>query len=204
MNKNLFFILSLVFSFCTLYCQDSKHKWSLGFHYGFGDELKNNDYAYSNRYIKGQFCFSVINTRYFKYELLLQPEVNFARHQLLNRYFVTPDESNFEEKRAYYTRIKNINEYVLNIGVIARKPISKNHSIYLLISVGPMINDTETERLSKGFAFSDVLALGFSIKTNKVILDIRPNLRHVSNAQLQRSNAGYNTKNIEFGFFFPL
>ena len=62
-----------------------------------------------------------------------------------------------------------------------------------------MITDTETERLSKGFAFSDVIALGFSLKVDKVIFDIRPSLRHVSNAGLQSSNAGFNTKNIEFG-----
>ena len=67
-----------------------------------------------------------------------------------------------------------------------------------------MITDTETERLSKGFAFSDVLALGFSLKVDKVIFDVRPSLRHVSNAQLQSSNAGFNTSNIEFGISFSL
>jgi hypothetical protein len=71
-------------------------------------------------------------------------------------------------------------------------------------SVGPLITDTETERLSKGFAFSDVLAVGLSTKIGTVTFDIRPSLRHVSNAGLNESNAGYNTKNIEFGVSFPL
>ena len=92
----------------------------------------------------------------------------------------------------------------MGIGLCVRKPISKIASIYILASVGPMITDTETERLSKGFAFSDVLALGLSLKVDKVMFDIRPSLRHVSNAQLQSSNAGFNTKNIEFGMSLTL
>jgi hypothetical protein len=67
-----------------------------------------------------------------------------------------------------------------------------------------MFIDTETERLSKGFAFSDVLALGVTFKIDKIVLDIRPSLRHISNAGLQGSNAGFNTSNVEFGVSFPL
>jgi hypothetical protein len=130
---------------------------------------------------------------------VLQPELNFATHQLLNLYFVTPEESNYIEKREKFTKLKDIKEYTLGIGLCVRKPVSKIASIYILASIGPMITDTETERLSKGFAFSDVLALGFSLKVDKVLFDVRPSLRHVSNAQLQSSNAGFNTKNIEFG-----
>jgi hypothetical protein len=122
---------------------------------------------------------------------LIQPEINFATHQLLNLYFVQPKDPNYLEKRAQYTALKDVKEYVLNIGFIARKPISKNTSIYVLGSIGPLITDTETERLSKGFAFSDVLAFGFSLKINKLTFDIRPNIRHVSNAGFQKSNAGF-------------
>jgi hypothetical protein len=71
-------------------------------------------------------------------------------------------------------------------------------------SIGPLITDTETERMSKGFAFADVLAVGFSINIESFQLDIRPSLRHVSNAGLGSSNAGYNTKNIEFGISYQL
>ena len=67
-----------------------------------------------------------------------------------------------------------------------------------------MFTDTETERLSKGFSFSDVLGLGISYQTKHVTLDFRPNLRHNSNAGLQSSNAGFNTMNYDFGFVFPL
>jgi hypothetical protein len=188
----------------ALFAQEDKHPMAIGVHYGFGDEISNSDYTYTNRFLKGQLYYVLRATTRFRFEVLVQPEVNFATHQLLNLYFVTPDEENFEEKRERYTKLKDIREYVLNIGLLVRKPITKTFSIYVLGSVGPMFTDTETERLSKGFAFSDVLALGFSLKTGNVTLDFRPNVRHTSNAGLQNSNAGFNTINIELGVSFPL
>ena len=204
MDNQKFFLLILMFSLTTFYGQNTKGETSIGFHYGFGNEIKNSNYTYTNHYYKLQVCYPIKETNHFKYELVLQPELNFATHQLLNLYFVKPEEPNYIEKREKYTKLKDIKEYALGIGLCVRKPISKIVSVYVLASVGPMITDTETERLSKGFAFSDVLALGLSIKVNKMVFDVRPSLRHVSNAQLQSSNAGFNTKNIEFGLSVPL
>lgn len=204
MIKKVLAVILLFFVFNALNAQEKAQKFIAGLSYGIGDEIKNTDYTYTNRYLKGQFYYVFKTTRNFQFELLLQPEINFATHQLLNLYFVTPDEPNYEEKREAYTKLKEIKEYVLNVGLVLRKPITKNFSIYVLVSVGPMITDTETERLSKGFAFSDVLGLGFSLKTKKIIFDLRPNVRHTSNAGLQNSNAGFNTFNIEAGVLFPL
>ncbi|MFV8346854.1 acyloxyacyl hydrolase [Flavobacterium sp. ZB4P13] len=122
----------------------------------------------------------------------------------MNSNFVQPDDPNYIEKRERYAKLKDIKEYVLNVGFLMRKPIFKKASVYVLGSIGPMIIDTETERLSKGFAFSNVVALGFTFKLNKIAFDVRPNFSHVSNAGLQRLNSGYNTKNIDFGFSFSL
>jgi hypothetical protein len=93
---------------------------------------------------------------------------------------------------------------VFHVGFLVRKPLSKQFSIYVIASIGPMITNTETERLSIGFAFSDVLGLGVSFHTKHVTFDFRPNVRHNSNAGLQNSNAGINTLNFEFGVIFPL
>lgn len=187
-----------------IFSQGKKQNLALGFGYGIGNEIKNTDYTYTNRYLKGQFYYIFKTTKNFQFELLLQPEINFATHQLLNLYFVTPDEADFEAKREAYTKLKDIREYVLNVGLVIRKPLTENFSIYALLSVGPMITDTETERLSKGFAFSDVFGIGFSLKTKKITFDLRPNIRHTSNAGLQNANAGFNTFNIEAGVVFPL
>ncbi|AOW21999.1 hypothetical protein LPB138_03805 [Urechidicola croceus] len=77
-------------------------------------------------------------------------------------------------------------------------------SIYAQGSIGPMITDTETERMAKGFAFSDVLSFGLSYKIKTIILDLRYGVRHVSNAELQQPNSGYNSTNFEFGFLVEL
>lgn len=123
---------------------------------------------------------------------------------MLNFYFVKPEEPNFQELRDRYTQLKDIREYILHVGFLVRKPLSKQFSIYMVGSVGPMITDTQTERLSKGFAFSDVFGLGISYKIKEVTLDFRPNLRHNSNAGIQNSNAGFNTLNYEFGVVLGL
>ena len=203
MLKKKLLVFVIIFSI-NAFSQQSKHPIDVGFNYGFGSEIKNKDYTYTNHYYKLQFNYTLSKTRNFEYQILLQPEVNFATHQLKNLYFVTPDEPDYLAKREKYTKLKDINEYVLGVGFLIRKPISKSLSFYVLGSVGPMITDTETERLTKGFAFSDVLSFGISFKTQKLIFDIRPSLRHNSNAGLQSSNAGFNTKNIEFGVSFPL
>lgn len=188
----------------TTYGQEYPSKYALGASYGLGTALSNKDYSYTNRYLKAQVYYTLTENRNFEFQILLEPEINFATHQLLNLYFITPDEANFEEKRAQYTKLKDIREYVLHVGFIVRKPITEQFNIYILGSVGPLITDTETERLSKGFAFSDVLGLGISYKMKNVVLDFRPNLRHNSNAGLHASNAGFNTLNYDFGIVFPM
>ncbi|MFV5691243.1 acyloxyacyl hydrolase [Flavobacterium sp. LT1R49] len=203
MYKRTLFIL-IIISCNIFYAQNINHKMKLGFHYGFGNEIKNNDFSHTNNYYKLQLYCALKSGKNFKYELIMQPELNLAKHQLLNVYFIQPDDPNYIEKRQKFSNLRNVKEYVLNLGFIIRKPISKSFSIYLLGSVGPMIIDNETERLSKGFAFSDVLALGFSSKIDKITFDIRPNIRHVSNGGLQSPNLGFNTINIEFGFSFSI
>ena len=203
-TKFSFFILCCCCVISTVYGQEKASKFALGASYGLGNELKNRNYTYTNRYVKGQLYYSLKRSEKIEFQVLLQPEINFATHQLLNLYFVTPDEPNFEEKRARYTKLKDIKEYVLHVGLVVRKPVTETVSIYALLSVGPLLTDTETERLSKGFAFSDVFGLGISYKTKNFTLDFRPNVRHNSNAGLQASNAGFNTLNYDFGIVFPL
>ncbi|WP_343697306.1 acyloxyacyl hydrolase [Flavobacterium sp.] len=203
MTKRILLCL-LLFSLLKIYAQNNDSRFLLGFNYGFGSEFNNKDYTFVNHFYKAQLYYKLEETKHFQYEILVQPEINFAKHQLLNFYFVKPETPDFEQKREEYTKLKDIHEYVLNLGFLIRKPVSKNISVYLLGSVGPMITDTETERMSNGFAFADVLAVGFSLKWKKIQFDIRPEVRHVSNAGLGSTNAGYNTKNIEFGISYPL
>jgi hypothetical protein len=198
-------LLSILFLFAVkMSAQEDKSRFSLGFNYGFGSEFNNRNYTFTNHFYKIQLYYKLKQTNHFQYQILVQPEINFAEHQLLNFYFVKPETPDYEQKRAQYTQLKDIREYVLNCGFLVRKPIGEICSFYILGSIGPMITDTETERMSKGFAFADVLAVGFSLKHNKIQFDIRPNIRHVSNGGLSSTNSGYNTRNIEFGVSYSL
>lgn len=200
-DKHLCFLIALLFSGCV-YGQESK--FSLGFLYGIGSELKNKNYTYTNHYYKAPLNYKWKKSAFFEFEWVLQPEVNFAEHQLLNPYFVKEDEANFEQKRIEFTKLKDIHEYILNVGFLVRKPFTKHFSSYVLGSIGPMITDTETERLSKGFAFSDVIAMGVTGTKGKTNVSASANLRHESNGGLQSSNAGFNTLNFEFCVAFTL
>ena len=204
MDRKLFLCLLLLFGVLKVIAQEEKPRLSIGFNHGFGSEFNNNDYTFTNHFYKLQFYYKLKQTKHFQYEILIQPEVNFGMHQLLNFYFVKPEDPGFEEKRAEYTKLKDVHEYVLNVGFLVRKPVGKKCSFYVLGSIGPMITDTETERMSDGFAFADVLAVGFSIQIKRLQFDLRPSIRHVSNAGLGSENAGYNTKNIEVGISYSL
>ncbi|MCG2610420.1 acyloxyacyl hydrolase [Flavobacterium sp. SM15] len=197
------FLIVLLLVNCT-YVHAQIGWFRLGFCYGFGSEFNNSDYTYQNRYFKISTDYRLKKGKFLDYELVVQPEINFSKHQLKNLYFITPEELDYQHKREEFSKLKNLHEYVLNLGLRVRKAITTKSSIYLLGSVGPMLIDTETERLSKGFAFSDVLTLGVSFKVEKLSFDINGNVRHTSNGGFQGSNAGFNTFNLEFGTAFSL
>jgi hypothetical protein len=100
--------------------------------------------------------------------------------------------------------LKSINEYVLNVGLIYRHHFNSKSSVYGLINAGPMYIDTETERLQKGFAFSDIFGVGYNYKLNAISFDVKTMIRHVSNANLQMPNYGLNSVGFEFGAYYEL
>lgn len=198
-------LLSVQFFALAQESQSKKYEKSIGFSYGVGSEFENPNYTYTNSFYKLQFYYQLTTSeRKMKYGILIQPEINFATHQLLNEYFVKVSDPDYVQKREEYTQLKDMKEYVLGVGLTGRRAISKHFVVYFLGSVGPLVIDTETERLAKGFAFEDVAAVGILYKTPKVIFDLRPSLRHVSNAGTQYPNSGYTCKTIEFGVSFPL
>ena len=110
---------------------------------------------------------------------------------------------------------KNLSLFLINwlncISCISRKIVTNltfnyyfnpKTSIYGLANVGPMYIDTETERLQKGFAFSDIFALGSNYKLGCISLDVKCLFRHVSNANLQKPNFGYNAIGFELGTYY--
>ncbi|MCK5639036.1 MAG: acyloxyacyl hydrolase [Flavobacteriaceae bacterium] len=185
------------------------NKTRLGANYGFGTQesfpFNSKDYSYDIRFYKIQINYKLKENRKWSFELNVEPSYYLAEHQLLNKYYVKPEDGDdYLEKREEFIQKKNINEYVLNLGIIARYKIYKSFSTYAIGSVGPMYSDTDTERMNAGFAFSDIFGLGVSYKINRFYLDFRYSFRHVSNLNINLPNNGYNSSNIEIGCTYQL
>ena len=212
MNRINLFLFITIGLFGYLNAQDNderKNLLKLGFNYGFGTQksfpFNSKDYDYSVQFYKIQINYQLADKRKWIYELNIEPSFYNAEHQLLNKYYLKPsDREDYIEKREEFTKKKQIKEYVLNFGFLIRHKTFKKISTYALGSIGPMITDTETERMPSGFAFSDIIALGLTYKINSIFLDFRFSLRHVSNANLNSPNNGHNSTNVEIGFMYQL
>lgn len=202
----LFFVTITILSFVTsIQAQDHKESWSFGFSYGMGKQevfpFNNKNYAYHIHYYKVHLGYPIANFKNFTFEVIIEPGIYRAKHQLLNKWFVQPDRwDNYLELREKYVQKRRYNEYVLNLGAILRYTFTKRLSIYLVGCTGPAYSNEETERLAKGFAFSSSFGIGIAYVYKKVTLEIRPSLRHLSNANMQFPNIGHNSTNLECGF----
>lgn len=121
---------------------------------------------------------------------------------MLNYWYISHTVENGDELRAKFMKKKTINEYVLNLGLLYRKFFNPNSSVFATINTGPMYIDTETERLKRGFAFSDVFSVGYNYRAKKISFEVKCMYRHVSNANLQKPNFGLNSYGIEFGSYY--
>ena len=180
-----------------------------GFNYGQGEQetfpFNSPDYSYDAVFYKFQFNYGLFRKGKWIFELNAEPALYIVEHQLLNKYYVRPDwGDDYLEKRGEFTQKKTINEYVINFGFLSRYMIFNRFSIYALGSIGPMFSDTDTERMSAGFAFSDIFALGSSYQIKRFLIDLRYSLRHVSNANIRKPNNGYNSANLEFGLTYQI
>jgi hypothetical protein len=194
-----------------MYAQDKETKnfpLVLGLNYGQASQdnfLSHNDnYLYENWFLKFQ-----INYRFFQkklsYELLIEPSIYYSEHQLLNKFFIVPESGpDYRERQERFTQKRSFEEYALNLGIVVRYSVFENFSTYILGSVGPMIANADTERLKKGFAFSDILGFGLTYQHHRLFFDLRLTLRHNSNADLYKPNHGHNSVGLESGIAFQL
>ena len=179
---------------------------SIGVFYGRGVQknifFNDLDYAYETNLIKLSLYYP-LNQRNYQLGLSIQPQVHFLEHQLRNLYFVQPQEANFEELRERFTQIKQMRLYALQGELSLKKEVLNKLDVSLFLGFGPAIIDTETERLSKGFTFIENLGLGIHYAiSDQWKLVVRPSYNHLSNAELQDRNSGYNAMVLEFGITF--
>jgi hypothetical protein len=191
-EMKLKFIVLFTFLFFILgYSQDTipRYKWiRTGFVVGYASQntfiRQEADYTYESKIVKFSNHFNFYRKNKNHFEILIEPSYYRSKHQMINYWFIPHTVENGDELREKFMKLKSINEYVLN--------------------TGPMYIDTDTERLKKGFAFSDVFSLGYNYKLNKVSFDAKCMFRHVSNANIQMPNFGLNSVGFEFGTYLEL
>lgn len=203
LNKLIRVLLFLVISATQIFAQDTTRGARLGLTYSRGSQqcfpYNDPDYNYCFNGYKLLFNYP-LKTGVFSYELQLEPGVYKASHQLLNEYYIQPEDGDdYLLQREIYTQEKTIMEYAFNVGIQIRYNLNSMFSIILLGSIGPMYSDTQTERLAEGFAFSDIVQIGAACRFNRFMVEIKPGLRHLSNLDIQQPNAGHNATTIDFG-----
>ena len=206
--KILFPLVLLLFC-STLTCQEKKisklKPYKIGFLYNYGSEdnfiFNDKDYTYETNTIKAQAFYKLGNWKKMNFELIVQPQVQFLKHQLLNEWYVTPDQVNYQEKIAEFMQPKNMNLYGVEFGFTVNKSIINKLNLVGGISLGFSYIDTRTERLAAGFTFIENFTLGFSHRfLSKSFLYLGTNFGHVSNLNFKSPNDGYNILGIELGY----
>jgi hypothetical protein len=211
--KKKFLLLILLFVYTIAFSQKENKSIlkpaKIGFLYNFGTGenfvFNDVDYTYSTNTIKAQAFYELGNWKNIEFELIVQPQIQFLEHQLINEQFITPDQENYLEKRIEFTKAKTMNLYSLEFGFAAKRRLTKKLDLQGTISLGLSIIDTRTERVAKGFTFIENFSFGFSYQTFKnSFLYIGTNFGHVSNLNFQKPNDGYNILGLEIGYSYIL
>lgn len=167
----------------------------------FDDE----DFTYATNTYKIQAFYNLGNWKSLDFELIVQPQYQVLKHQLINEQFVLPSEENFLEKRAEFTTPKTMHLYAFELGFVMKKALLKKLDFLITIGLGLAAIDTRTERLAKGFTFIENGSLGLSYKITKIFfLYLGSNIGHVSNLDFQSPNAGFSFVGFETGISYIL
>ncbi len=203
-------LLFLIFTVVEVQAQENKETglYKLGVHYGFGSVnniiFKDDDYFYEVLFHKIQIHY-LLKSGKFDFELLLQPEINRAKHELRNRDFIRPGTKPLTGEEKSRMDVHTFPEYVINVGILIRKSLLPSLSGYFLASIGPGYFPHGTERMARGVGFSDNLALGLTWQfSRRINLESRFGFRHVSNAKIAYPNEGYDTVNLDVGLSYNL
>ena len=211
--RTLIFILSLVLLNSVIFSQEKKQSffkpYKIGLLFNEGNDknfiFDDEDYYYQTQTYKFQTFHKLGKYKSFNLELIVQPQIQFAEHQLLNLWYVTPDQNNFEAKREEFLEFKRLNLYGIEFGLSLHRKISKNLLVNLTASLGFMYINKRSERLAKGFTFIENFSLGATyLFSKKVALYLGTNFGHVSNLNFLSPNDGYNILGFEIGLQYNL
>jgi hypothetical protein len=209
----IIFTLSLVLLNSVVFSQEKKNSvfrpYKIGILFNQGNEknliFDDDDYFYKTQTYKLQTFHRLGKYKKFNFELIVQPQLQFAQHQLLNIQYVTPDQDNFEAKREEFIAFKTMNLYGVEFGLSVKKNIAKNLEVNFTTSLGFMYINKRSERLAEGFTFIENFSLGGTYLLNKKLsIYLGTNFGHVSNLNFLSPNDGYNILGFEVGFQYQL
>ncbi len=166
----------------------------------FGDP----DYDYKTNTFKAQLFYVLHKGEKWDINLVVQPQVHNAKHQLLNPFFITPDEPNFQENRDRLTQERTISLYAFELGFQFRRELFNQLFFEANFGLGAAYIDKETERLARGFTFIENISVGLAYQLKSSELYLGSNVGHVSNFNIQLPNSGYNLFGFEVGYRFLL
>jgi hypothetical protein len=100
--KNKFLSFFSLFIVMTSFSQERNKSilkpYKLGFLYNFSSNenfiFDDVDYTYITNTYKAQVFYKLGKWKNINLELIVQPQVQFLKHQLINEQFITPDQEN--------------------------------------------------------------------------------------------------------------
>ena len=165
MHKYLLVVFLFVFTFTYGQSEKDSIRKLKKFGILYNSAKQNNalffdkDYNYKTDVLKFQFFYNLKDWEQWDFNLILQPQVQIANHQLLNEFFITPDESDFLFLREKFTQKKAISVYAFELGFQLRRTLFENISFEATLGLGAAYIDVETERLAQGFTFIKIFHL---------------------------------------------
>ncbi len=198
----LFFILSF-HSFTQEKNKLTPYKIGVLFNNGTNENFvfDDPDYTLKTKSYKAQAFYKLGNWKNLDFELIVQPQIQFSKHQLINEQYVLPSEDNYLEKREEFTQLKKMHLFGVEFGFATKKEITKKLDLQATISLGFMTINKRSERLAKGFTFIENFSLGLSYEAFKdSFFYLGSNFGHTSNLNFQLPNDGYNILGLEIGY----
>ena len=206
-SLRLFFLLFICFSFSTQgqekKINDRKLK-KVGFLFNSAKQnnilFSDKDYDYKTNVLKAQFFYNLRKGEKWDINLIVQPQIQVAKHQLLNPFFITPDEPNFEALRNKFTQERTLSLTAFELGFQLRKELFNHIYFETTLGLGAGYIDKGTERLAQGFTFIENLSMGLAKTWESSEAYLGINLGHVSNFNIQMPNSGYDILGFELGY----
>ena len=206
MHKLLFYVLLFHFSFAFGQSKNSVLNSLKKVGILYSDAKQNNflftdpDYNYKTNLLKFQFFYQLKKNKNWRMNLVLQPQIQSIKHQLLNEQFITPEDINYEFYREKFTQKKHISLYAFELGIQVSKLVFKNVSFETILGLGAAYIDVETERLARGFTFIENISIGLAHSSNNSEIYIGSHFGHISNLNIKLPNSGYNILGFEIGY----